>query len=117
MNQSNEIRESVVLIQKIINTDVCINLFNEDKSKYQEHLRKLFPTFAQEYPSLFKKIILNQDLSMLDQMLKSIDDLNTGKDEKDVTTSIGESLAEKYLYPVLGKPESTNEKKPEFITK
>ena len=117
MNQSNQIRETVNLIQQVINTPIFVVLSNEDKSKYQDELRKLFPTFAEEYPSLFKKVILNQDLSMLDQMLKSIDDLNTGKNEKDITTSIGESLAEKYLYPVLGKPETTTEKKPEFITK
>ena len=117
MNQSNEIRESITLIQQMINTEKFIQLFAEDQSKYKYELSQLFPTFSSEYPILFKKVILKQDLVMLEQMLKSIEDLNNGKDEKNVTTSIGESLAEKYLYPVLGKPETKNEKNPEFITK
>lgn len=55
---------------------------------------------------------------MLEPMLKSIDDLNNGLvQEKDITTNIGETLAEKYLYPVLGKPDSTTENQPQFITK
>jgi hypothetical protein len=54
---------------------------------------------------------------MLDKLFESIEDLNNGKSEKEITASIGETLAEKYIYPVLGKPESTTEKNPEFIQK
>jgi len=117
MSEQNNIRETIELIIRMINTDECINLEKEDVAKYREFLYKLFPTFASDYPSLFKKVIFRQDLSMLETMLQSIEDLHKGRSEKDITTNIGETLAEKYIYPVFGKPESTTEKNPEFIHK
>ena len=117
MSQTNEITDTIKLIQEMISTNGFIELFNNDKQLYREKLMNMFPTFAASYPSLFKKVINKDDLSMLTQMLQSISDIEQGKDEKDITANIGETLAEKYLYPVLGKPESSTEKQPEFITK
>lgn len=116
-NSVKNIRDTVIIIQQLASTELCINL-SQDRMKYQEHMKSLFPEFANNYFGLFKKIIFREDISMLEPMLKNIEDLNNGiVQEKDVTTSIGETLAEKYLYPVLGKPESTTEKNPEFISK
>jgi len=117
MSEQNKIRETIELIKQMINTESCINLEKEDGVKYREYLNVLFPTFAAEYPLLFKKVILRQDLSMLEPMLQSIEDLHNGKSERDIATNIGETLAEKYIYPVFGKPESKTEKTPEFIHK
>jgi hypothetical protein len=114
----NNIRDQVKVIQQLANTELCINLFNDDKAKYLEHMKSLFPEFSENYMGLFKKIIFREDLSMLEIFLKKIEELNDGSsNEKEVTANIGETLAEKFLYPVLGKPESTTEKQPEFITK
>ena len=112
-----EIKDQIIVLQKMVNTELCINLEKEDPTKYREHMHQLFPDMAAKYPSLFKKIIFKHDLSMLDKLFESIEDLNNGKSEKEITASIGETLAEKYIYPVLGKPESTTEKNPEFIQK
>ncbi len=118
MSDVNKIRDTVEIIKQMANTELCVNLSQSDKNSYQEYMKELFPEFSQNYVGLFKKIIFREDLTMLNAMLKNLEDLNNGVvQEKDVTTNIGESLAEKYLYPVLGKPESTTEKKPEFITK
>lgn len=118
MSISSNIKDEIIIIQQLVNTELCCNLLNEDKMKYQEYLRDTFPEFSKNSPQLFKKIIFKEDLTMLDAMLKNLDDLNNGiVQEKDVTTNIGEKLAEKYLYPVLGRPESTTEKQPEFVTK
>jgi hypothetical protein len=115
MSQQN-IRDTVFIIQKMIDTEQCKQLEKEDVDKYREMLHSLFTSFATEYPSLFKQIIFRRDLSMLEMMLKKIEDLQAGKiDEKEITTKIGETLAEKYIYPVVGKPETTTEKNPEFI--
>ena len=78
MNQSNDIRESIKLITQLINTEEYVELLKEDRMKYQEKVRSIFPTFAQEYPQLFKKVVLKGDLSMLDTMLQSIDDIRDG---------------------------------------
>ena len=112
-----KVKDDIKILQQMVNTELCINLEKENQVKYREHLHQLFPTFASEYPSLFKKIIFRQDLSMLETLFQSIEDLNNGKDEKEITTNLGETLAEKFIYPVFGKPESTTEKNPEFIQK
>jgi len=106
---SVEIKESILLIQKLVATESAIILFNEDKIRYKNHMENIFPTFAKEYPLLFKKIIFKEDLTMLAPMLKSIDDIVAGKNEKQITTKLGEDLAEKFLYPVLGKPPPKDE--------
>jgi len=117
MSQTNEITETIKLIQEMISTNEFMELFNNDKQLYREKITSIFPTFAASYPSLFKKVINKDDLTMLTQMLQSINDIEQGKNEKDITVNIGETLAEKYLYPVLGRPETSTEKQPEFITK
>ena len=118
MSEANNIRDQVKIIQQMVNTELCKNLLIEDKRQYLEHMKELFLDFSGKYMSLFKKIIYKEDLSMLEIFLDQIESLENGTtNEKDVTSNIGETLAEKYLYPVLGKPESVNEKNPEFITK
>jgi len=101
---SQEIRESINLINQIINTEQFLIMKNNDKILYQDSVRKLFPFFAEQYPLLFKKIIFNEDLSMLGPMLQSIDDVVSGKDAKEITQNLSEQIAEKYLYPTIGKP-------------
>ena len=116
MSGADKIRNDVKVIQLLINTEFCINLLKEDPIQYQEHMKQLYPDFPS--PSLFKKIILKQDISMLESFLQAMDDVHNGtREEKDITANIGETLAEKYLYPVLGKPESTTENQPKFVTK
>jgi F0F1-type ATP synthase delta subunit len=116
MSEQDAVRQTTVLIQKIIDTDQCKQLEKDDPNKYRDVVTQLFPTFAADYPSLFKLIIFRRDLSMLEMMLQKIEALKDGsKTEKEITTSIAETLAQKYVYPVVGKPESTTEKNPEFI--
>jgi hypothetical protein len=113
----NDVMSTIQLIQKIIEVKEFVELYKNDQSKYRENLQRMFPTFAGDYPFLFKKVIFKQDLSLLPTILQSIDNIKNGENEKNITANIGEILAEKYLYPVLGKPESTTEKQPEFKTK
>jgi len=118
MTDVNKIRNEAKVIQLLANTELCTNLLKEDKNKYFEYMRELYPDFAQKYIGLFKKIIYKEDLAMLDVFLNQIEELENGTStEKDITANIGEILAEKYLYPVLGKPETKTEKQPEFVTK
>jgi hypothetical protein len=118
MSEQDAIRGTTILIQKMIDTDQCKELEKEDPNKYRELLTQLFPTFSADYPSLFKLIIFRRDLSMLEMMLQKIEALKDGSsNEKDITSTIGETLAEKFIYPVLGRPESLTEKNPEFIQK
>ena len=101
---SQELREGIELIQKIISMDNYMIMKNNDKIIYENSVRKLFPLFAEQYPLLFKKVIFNEDLSMLEPMLQSIDDVVAGKDAKEITQNLSEQIAEKYLSPTMGKP-------------
>ena len=101
---SDEIKQTVELIQKIINTEEYIVLKRDDSVRYRTKLSEMFPTFANDYPILFKKIINKDDITMLTTMLNSLNDISSGKNEKEITEGLGEHLAEKYIYPVLGAP-------------
>ncbi len=65
---------------------------------------KKFKEFSDEYPSLFKLVLEDKNLSMLNQMMDMIEKINTNKVNKfDGEKVIGERLAEEYLYPVVNK--------------
>lgn len=99
------IRGTIKLIQEMMQTDKCMLMEVEDKIKFINFMRESFPSFYEEYPFLFKKVIARQDLSMLEPMLKAIEDIYEGKRvDKEAANEIGEQLAEKYLYPTFGKP-------------
>jgi hypothetical protein len=104
------IRETIKLIQQMMQTDKCLLMEVEDKIKYTNFMRETFPTFYDEYPLLFKKVIARGDLTMLEPMLKAIEDIYEGKRvDKEAANEIGEQLAEKYLYPTFGKPQPKDE--------
>jgi hypothetical protein len=99
------IRGTIKLIQEMMNSDKCMLMEVEDKIKFTNFMREAFPTFYEEYPFLFKKVIARGDLSMLEPMLKAIEDIYEGKRvDREAANEIGEQLAEKYLYPTFGKP-------------
>jgi len=59
-----------------------------------------------DYPFIVKRLCReeNQDNSMLFKMLDMLDDVNKGnKSLSNVETTLGNELAEKFLYPVLKK--------------
>jgi len=61
-----------------------------------------------QYPSLIKRLCReeNQDNSFLFKMLDTLDQIKTGEKSMEVAEmSLGEELAEKYLYPVVSKEE------------
>ena len=106
---SNYIRESIDLITKIVNTEDFLLLKVTDNNAYEYNMKKMFPEFSEQYPLLFKKAINKEDLSMLDTMLQSMDEIQNKKELdtdkiKEIHTSLGEKIAEKYLYPTIGKP-------------
>jgi hypothetical protein len=60
------------------------------------------------YPSLIKRLCReeNQDNSFLFKMLDTLDQVKTGEKSMAVAEmSLGEELAEKYLYPIVSKEE------------
>ena len=64
-----------------------------------------YPEFYEGHPFLVKKLCKRDDISMLFKMLDNLDKVDNGtKSLATVELTLGEELADKYLYPVVGKP-------------
>lgn len=90
-----------------------VNLLQIFKKKYNnqvnhqtldEMLRLTFSSFSKNYEPIYKMVLINDDMSMLDEMINNIYQICDGKKElDDVKKDFGNKLAEKYVYPVVGK--------------
>jgi hypothetical protein len=88
----------VKLIKSKIKTDNIQFLKKHHPLEYEEELSKFVPTFKNEYPFLFKMIINNDDLSMLDIFLDNIEDIDNGKKTLNIARNdLGQLLHDKYV--------------------
>jgi len=96
-----------------------VHLLQIFKNKYKDQvnhqildnmLRSTFSSFSKNYEPIYKMVLLNDDMSMLDEMINDIYQICDGKKEfDDVKKEFGDKLAKKYIYPIVGKP--NNKKK------
>ena len=103
------VKQTVSFILKIKQEKLNNNSVSEsDIESFDNYIKKLFPLFCTDYPFLYKMIFSNSDteiLHILDNMINSLTDVCDGKLSFDeCKDNMGEQLASKYLYPVLGKP-------------
>ena len=76
----------------------------KDPFEFEMEILQVFPEFYDGYPFLVKKICKRGDLSMLYKMMGKLEDVEQGKNSlASVELNLGNDLAEKYLYPVVGK--------------
>ena len=62
------------------------------------------PHIYDKYATVVKTICRKDDLTFLDKMIKSLEQVDNGKKSmKEVSSNLGEELADKYLYPKVGK--------------
>jgi hypothetical protein len=96
------VKETVKLIQ--IFKDKYKDKFNENT--LESMLRTTFPVFVKDYSTLFKMVLKTDNIEYLNIMIDGIMSVCDGKSDIDtVRNSIGEQLAENYLYPIMGKPD------------
>jgi hypothetical protein len=92
-------KDTVNMIKKFIEIPELKELRIQDKNKYDETMREYFPIFSSSYESLFKIIIDNNDITILDKMLKQILEIKRGYITKDkAEQNLGDLLAENFLY-------------------
>ena len=115
------IKSYILEIKKFTDLDEFKEIKKRDKFQYEFAVGELFPTFAQEYPFLFRKIANGDDLTMLFKMLDSITSVNKGEMTKiQVEQSLGHDLANLYVHPAMEATKSgnvtvdPNQKKPAF---
>ena len=96
------VRQTVLNIKEWMANNV--ELRNQNIVLYNIEAEKVFKQFSEEYPSLFKLVLENKDLSILNHMMDTVEKINKNKINKlDGEKLIGERLAEEYLYPVVNK--------------
>jgi len=63
-----------------------------------------YPEFYQSHPFLVKKVCSKSDLTMLYKMLNNLQEVENGnKSLASVEMSLGNDLANQFLYPVINK--------------
>lgn len=84
----------------ILNYIKEINL--QDSFEIELNILEKFPDFYEKYPFIVKKISKNEDITMLYTMLDKIQQVQENNTSMtNVEKELGETLANKYLYPVL----------------
>tara|TARA_B100000795_G_C22402197_1_gene287551 strand:- start:35 stop:418 length:384 start_codon:yes stop_codon:yes gene_type:complete len=114
----DEIKKNALVIKKICELEIYKKLQKIDSKQYVIELKKVFKSFSDKYPSIFKVLIHDHDINILLMMLemkKKID--NNEIDQKKAEVYMGEQLAEKFLYPVVGKDNIDIKKKKKDIKK
>ena len=100
----DEIKKNSELIRKFCELDKYKKLKEEDNKKYEDTLMGIFKSFYEKYPAIFRAVIRGHDLNILYMMIEMKKKINTGEvDRKKAEIYMGEQLAERFLYPVIGK--------------
>jgi hypothetical protein len=97
-NFKSMINSYVELIKNKMETEHCKFLKKHHYDEYLEEMNNFVPKFKEEYPILFKIILENQDLSILNIFLDNIEDIDSGKKEiNEVRNNLGQLLHNKYI--------------------
>ena len=92
------IKQYVKLIQTKMDTDEMKFLKQFHPDEYTQKLDNFVPQFKEEYPFLYRMIISNNDLSILDTFLDNIADIDSGKKSlNDARNELGHMLHNKYV--------------------
>ncbi len=98
----NHIKNSIAIIKKFVSDHDKIGITNP--SDLQILFTKAHPEIYKKYATVVKTICRKDDLTILNKMIKSLEQVNKGKKTmKEVSNNLGEELADKYLYPKVGK--------------
>jgi hypothetical protein len=93
-----EIREMIMTIKKFISDNHLDELKKANEIQYMQLVQQEFCDFSQRYPTLFKLIILNDDLAPLEKMFKSFSKIKNGSVEKrQEEEKMGYYLADKFF--------------------
>jgi hypothetical protein len=98
------IRSTAKMIQAFVKTEEMQRLKRKKGYDcYKEHLKKIFPSFCEDFETLFNMIIDEKDLVFLEQMLQGLEAIEGGKPRLEVEKDLGEQLATKFVYPKINR--------------
>lgn len=104
MSEIEVIRKTANMIQDLIKTDEIQRIKRRKGfDHYKNHLITIFPTFYQDFETLFNMIIEEKDTQFLDNMLLGLEEIEKGRSRIEVEKELGEKLAAKFLYPKINQ--------------
>jgi len=96
------VREHVVMINEHIKKMELAG--KKEVFDFELELMTVFPEFYEKYPFLVKRLCKRSDLTVLYQMLDNLEQVEKGnKSLASVEHTLGDELANKFLYPSLNK--------------
>lgn len=104
----DEKKKELELVKKCV--DTIMNLKERYKNEktideIEQIIEKTFPFFVDSYYGLFKLTLKTNDVTMLYVMIDQINNVCDGNTDIDeARNNIGNTLAEKYLFPKIGMP-------------
>lgn len=91
-------RERAAIIREMIS--VLVPLVRA--GKLEAELKVAYPTYADRYPELFKKIVTKQDLTPLHTMVAMLDRMADGSiSQHQASIIVGQRLVDRYVTPQL----------------
>ena len=83
MNKTQEnnkkIKDTIKLIQDCLALDKIVKLREENFDDDRSTMSEIFPIFSQKFPSLFEKILKQEDISMLNIILDTHEQISHGE--------------------------------------
>lgn len=99
-----ELLNQIIYILEYMNTDNIIKLKSENFEEYTQHMETKYFEFSNRYFGLFQKLISGEDITPLVSMLGAIENVKSGQISiEQAEESLGDMLAEEYIYPHLTK--------------
>ena len=91
-------RERAALIREMIS--VLVPLVREGKLEHE--LKTAYPSYAERFPELFKKIVTKQDLTPLNTMVAMLDRMGDGSiSQHQASIIVGQRLVDRFVTPQL----------------
>lgn len=108
----NFVRQQIKEIKEWMEEDSIRVIRQQNPDGFKQLAELKFDAFFKEYPTVFKLVInVNEDLSILNNMLNMIEKINGNKiDKLEGEKIIGNRLAEEYLYPVVEQNKKNKKK-------
>lgn len=104
-NDPDDIRNIIKEIKKTMNTEEFQLLKLQNEKLYVTRLEEKYFDFHYSHVLIFKYLVNNEDMSFLEMMLQNLEKIRDKKVQRyKGELNVGNQLAEKYLYPVTGRP-------------
>lgn len=103
----DDIRSIVKEIQETMNSTEFKELKSKNEKLYIARMEEKYFDFHYSHVTMFKYLIQNEDMSFLEMMLGNLEKIRSKKVQRyKGELTVGTELAEKYLYPVTGRPDN-----------